>query len=1534
MNLRKYLLAALTATIVATGLTAQRRAPRYEGSLRKAVRIEQKDSAERTKRITAAVNPRTIKPAFKLNSAGTSGVTERKVSRKVLGDGTTIYGSIIYPSGYSCGIYSFRADQNPNITSVLPLESYEANGGGTYADGKYYYFSYVYTDEMGYSFLTFLTVDVATGKVERNTRSFLDGFDETQITHDLTYDPTTGTIFAISYIIETDDTGYFQYVRPAVSTVDTYTGFVTPIGGTGVQLIAIAANMAGELYGISKAPNSSLYRINKETGECTEIGRTGLNPEYTQSATFDPVTDKLYWAETEITGTSGLYEVNITTGAAQKICDFARDEEFTGIYIPEPVIAAGAPGVVTDQSASYTNGSLSGSITFTVPATTYGGASLSGALTANVVVDGVARAPQNVSAGQKVSIPLTFTEGIHSYTVQISNAAGTGPRTGYSWYVGIDGPAPVQNLTATEKNGKPYISWTAPTIGRNGGYIDPSKLTYTVVRMPDAVTVAQNIITTNCTDQTSFAISNVYYVVTASCDGRQGVEASTPTALFGTGYGLPVTYTFDTEEEFNLCTVVDANGDAEPQYHWGYWMYSDNFPAGKIDNPALVYGYSPEGAADDWVFIPPFDAVAGQKYRVTFTMWTRGEKEKLEVTAGPSNQVTGQTVILPMKEYNHTAPQEFVAEFTAANSGNCYVGFHCTSDKKRFYLYVDDITVDEVPMDNAPAAVSNLTVTPGANGALTATIAFTAPSKTAAGATLSQLSEINIYRGNSTTSIHTFSAPAAGASLSWTDTAPVQGFNTYRVVASNAAGAGEKALATEYIGYDLAVAPTNVALVDGGDHPVLTWTAPTEGQNGGYINPTELVYYIIRSDNTVVSRNATGTQFVDTDLDPKTQHFVYYQIQAVTKAGYGEPALSDYVVFGYPYEGDFFESFSDALLSTDPWVTEKIKGNNQLWTIQSMGYYPTCYPADYDNGLMAFLSTDGRYGDEGRLISPKLSLDEMNVPVFSFAFFHNPDIDTLQGGDQFQDRLIPELRLPDGSFVALDDAIYVDDPNCDVSWYQYVYDLSAYKKYDYVQLCFHGIAGYENDVYVDMISLEDNSEYDLAGYSFSGPTAVKVGKSATYRATIFNQGMKTAENYSVDLYRNNAVFMSLQGEPLRTGATATFEFPVSYTIEDEAQTYSYFVKIVFDRDEVPSNNTSQSILTYVESPDVPQPRFVEANVQGKNNVALTWGDADGLHVNDSFEDYASFSIKEIGDYTLVDGDKGSTYTFADIYYDNASAPMAFMVFNPVTLGITKILPEYLPKTGDQMLAAFAAWELNDNGYAVSIDNDDWFISPEVHPGSTVSFWCKAILDYISEREKFEVMYSSTDKSTSSFKSLTGVMEADYEWTQYTYTLPADAKYFAIHRVGNDSFILFIDDLQFTGVCGIDDTLKGFRVYRDNTILGDVAVNARSFTDSGVADGLYTYGVSALFGNRESAKVPVPVQIGELSADDAVASAVRITTEGKAIVIENAEGLDVTVSTAAGVNLLNDNSAADYRVNAVSGIYVVRAGDVTAKVIVK
>lgn len=175
-------------------------------------------------------------------------------------------------------------------------------------------------------------------------------------------------------------------------------------------------------------------------------------------------------------------------------------------------------------------------------------------------------------------------------------------------------------------------------------------------------------------------------------------------------------------------------------------------------------------------------------------------------------------------------------------------------------------------------------------------------------------------------------------------------------------------------------------------------------------------------------------------------------------------------------------------------------------------------------------------------------------------------------------------------------------------------------------------------------------------------------------------------------------------------------------------------------------------------------------------------------INDGAENYASFTLNPTGTWTWNDVDQAETYGFNGIAFENSGSAMAAIVFEPAATN--PALTGADPHGGSKYFAFFAS---------TTPPNNDWMISPRLTSGGTLTFWARSfVADYGLER--FKVLTSTTDNQTASFTAITTgtYVQAPVEWTQYTYTIPATAKYFAIQCVSNDAFIFLLDDIQYTG----------------------------------------------------------------------------------------------------------------------------------------
>ena len=195
--------------------------------------------------------------------------------------------------------------------------------------------------------------------------------------------------------------------------------------------VALGITTEGQLYGV--ATDGNLYKINKETGEETVVGPTGVTVStsegkyYNQCGEIDPADNTFYWAAIDGKGNSALYTVNLQTGAATKLCSY--DAAIYGMVFPQATATASAPARITDLAFDFKNGALTGNATFTAPTKTFDGSDLQGSLGYKVYANDIEVASGTATAGEKVTAPVALTEeGAYTFVVRTSNASGNRQR--------------------------------------------------------------------------------------------------------------------------------------------------------------------------------------------------------------------------------------------------------------------------------------------------------------------------------------------------------------------------------------------------------------------------------------------------------------------------------------------------------------------------------------------------------------------------------------------------------------------------------------------------------------------------------------------------------------------------------------------------------------------------------------------------------------------------------------------------------------------------------------------------------------------------------------------------------------------------------------------------------------------------------------------------------------------------------------------------------------------------------------------------
>jgi len=338
----------------------------------------------------------------------------------------------------------------------------------------------------------------------------------------------------------------------------------------------------------------------------------------------------------------------------------------------------------------------------------------------------------------------------------------------------------------------------------------------------------------------------------------------------------------------------------------------------------------------------------------------------------------------------------------------------------------------------------------------------------------------------------------------------------------------------------------------------------------------------------------------------------------------------------------------------------------------------------------------------------------------------------------------------------------------------------------------------------------------------------------------------------------NVVLKHSSGAPTYTGTsgdngvTIPDVFPGTYALEITLEGFHKYEGTV-----VVTGATSYSaeLIEIIVAPE-----WLDIEVDGCSAL-FSWNNAPPFTpFHDDMESYQDFIISNIGEYTLIDVDGANTFSHSNFTWPNATAPKAFIVFNP-----SQTSPSMsgeagaAPHGGSKYLAAFNA----DNA---GFWQDDWLILPKmtVVNGVILKFWAKSFSDQYS-LERFKVGVSTTGTTPSDF---TFIQPGNYvtvpiTWTEYSYDLSAYANqdiYIAINCVSVDSWFFMLDDISviLPGKGGDSKAFLGYNVYLDGVL--EAQTEEEQYTFTNVSAGDHVAGVSSLYTSGESEIVTIEFTI--------------------------------------------------------------------------
>jgi gingipain K len=336
-------------------------------------------------------------------------------------------------------------------------------------------------------------------------------------------------------------------------------------------------------------------------------------------------------------------------------------------------------------------------------------------------------------------------------------------------------------------------------------------------------------------------------------------------------------------------------------------------------------------------------------------------------------------------------------------------------------------------------------------------------------------------------------------------------------------------------------------------------------------------------------------------------------------------------------------------------------------------------------------------------------------------------------------------------------------------------------------------------------------------------TLVNMGGVATEGNTTVN--LTTSDEY-LTLNTSTATFgvMAAQGG---TASSSAFNFSVAENTPDG------HVATINATITNGSHTWEGTMTVTVAGPACDAPTGLNVALNGAD-ATITWDTQTitPVIISDDFEDHTYGTINSPGTvgWTYIDGDNATTGSFS-INFTGENSKMAYIV-----LDYSSVTNLFAGHSGNKFIA--------DAFISSSVQNDDWIISPELNftENFTFSFWARSGASRYPD-EQFYAAYSTTGNSASDFINLNStVITTTTTWTQYSYNVPANAKYVAIHCVSSDQYLFCVDDITISG--NIISGSAAVNLY-DNGVLVASNLTSGTYTASNLAVGEHRFSIRAI-----------------------------------------------------------------------------------------
>lgn len=720
---------------------------------------------------------------------------------------------------------------------------------------------------------------------------------------------------------------------------------------------------------------------------------------YITGLVYEPKSKLYYWNINYNDDSSAMATIDAANQELNVYANLEYCEEYMNLFTTTEYV--GNPNIPARPVAGtpdFYKGNLIGIVPFTLPSVNKGGEALTGKVEYTTYLNGELYSTGSGEPGQEVRTSFAVPEpGKYSFSmkakIKVDGEYLESSAASASTWVGNDVPVAPANVKMTTSK----VTWDAVTEGLHGGYVDLKAMSYEVVVSNDEEKVGETVYTSYDIELPEDQELSAYVAyVRAVCNEFKSDWVSSNPVTAGLALELPQ-YIMPTPDEYALSVILDNNKDGVTWY-----LNQDYYDE---ENPYYIqtsYTYSADEPMDDWYFLPKmkFDDPA-RFYSFSMQVALRSTyyaNEYVEVLLCNDTSLEGMSVVGTI--IDEFAPEGITyetvsGEFRVRQAGDYYIAIHCTSDGDQLGINARNFAVEDNNITFAsPVAVENIDVTPGANGALKATVKFDMPEMNMGDGEIDPATELT---ASVITPVDEQVVKGKPGETVEVEVETEQGYNTFLVTVSDGEFNSPTAKAVAYTGYDLPATPVMSSVEYSEDmlSMTLNWEAvTTPDEPEGVINPETVTYDIYMVVPGILGNNwalyeqgVEGTSYTYEVAPGEVQDMVQLGVASRNEAGSNGYLTSAMGILGTPYDLPIEEDFDDeGNIYTNPWITYTDtydEGLSAQWGL----YYDSAITGNEDDTNVSMI-VQGEEGAISRLGTPRFTTKGLTDATLALELFN------------------------------------------------------------------------------------------------------------------------------------------------------------------------------------------------------------------------------------------------------------------------------------------------------------------------------------------------------------------------------------------------------------------------------------------------------------------------------------------------------------------------------------------------------------------